>query len=277
MGSRMVFGETLMNRPHLFFIHGMWSTPDIFTPFADWFAEAGYPVTRTTLRCHDVAPDDPVPEELGGLSLLDYAADLEAELREFDEPPVIIGHSMGGALAQMLAARGLGRAAVLLCPAPLAGSQAVWEVLSPSVSYTLAPSLLTRGLFDKPTRLSWHRARFSELNVVSEQEAREKYADFISESGRVLFELGLWFLDRRKASTIDMQDIRQPVFTASGGRDRIVTARSVGITARKLARNHPANTYIEYPQHGHWIVGEPGWQAVATDIRGWLESLDGKA
>ncbi|MDX1442360.1 MAG: alpha/beta hydrolase [Gammaproteobacteria bacterium] len=262
-----------MNKPTLFFIHGMWSTPDIFTPFADWFEGAGYTVRRATLRHHDVRPDDPVPEELGGTSLLDYAADLESELKEFDEPPVIIGHSMGGALAQMLAARGLGRAAVLLCPAPLAGRQAVWEVLSPSVAYTLMPSLLTKSLFGKPTRLGWHRARFSELNVLTEQEAREKYADFISESGRVLFELGLWFLDRRKASWVDMANIRQPAFTAAGGRDRIVTAWSVASTARKLARNNRANTYVEYPQHGHWIIGEPGWQAVAEDIRGWLESL----
>lgn len=262
-----------MNKPTLFFIHGMWSTPAIFTPFADWFAEAGYPVRRATLRHHDVAPDDPVPRELGGLSLLDYAADLDAELREFDEPPVIVGHSMGGALAQMLAARGLGRAVVLLCPAPLAGSQAVWEVLSPSVAYTLMPHLLLQGLFDKPTRLGWHRARFAELNVLDEQEARRKHAEFISESGRVLFELGLWFLDRHQASRVDMSHIRQPVLTVAGGRDRIVTARSVSVTARKLVRNHPSNTYMEYPQHGHWIIGEPGWQAVAQDIRGWLESL----
>lgn len=262
-----------MSKPLLFFIHGMWSTPDIWSPFAGWFAGQGYRCHRTTLRHHDVAPDDPVPEQLGGLSLLDYVADLEHEIAALDEVPVIIGHSMGGALAQLLAARGHGRAAVLICPAPLAGSQAMWEVLSPSVGYTLAPHLLLEGLFDRPTRLGWHRARFSELNMLDEQEARRKHADFISESGRVLFELGLWFFDKRRASRADMKAITQPTFTIAGGKDRIVTARSVRITARKLADNHPANSFCEYPQHGHWILGEPGWENVAADIDHWLESL----
>lgn len=262
-----------MQKPALFFIHGMWSTADTWSIFPDWFAERGYDVHRATLRHHDVHPDDPVPDALGGTSLLDYVADLEREISAFQQPPVIIGHSMGGALTQLLAARGLGRAAVLFCPAPLAGMQAIAEVLSPSVAYTLAPHLLLQGIWNRPTRLSWHRARFSTLNRLSESEAREKYADFISESGRVLVELGLWFLDRRRASHVDMAAITCPVFTVAASHDRIVTARSVRITARKLSGNNPANTFREYPQHGHWVIGEPGWEAIAADIHNWLESL----
>ena len=54
---------------------------------------------------------------MGTTSLLDYAADLEREILALPERPVIIGHSMGGLLAQILAARGLCSRLVCLTPA----------------------------------------------------------------------------------------------------------------------------------------------------------------
>ena len=63
--------------------------------------------------------------------MLDYAADLEDELRGLAEPPILIGHSMGGLLAQMLAARMNVRALVLLAPS------APWGVL-PSTAFEIA-------------------------------------------------------------------------------------------------------------------------------------------
>jgi pimeloyl-ACP methyl ester carboxylesterase len=62
---------------------------------------------------------------LGRTSLLDYAADLESLVRGLDAPPVLLGHSMGGLLALLLAARGLAQAAVLLTPASPAGINAL--------------------------------------------------------------------------------------------------------------------------------------------------------
>ena len=32
------------------------------------------------------------------------------------------------------------------------------------------------------------------------------------------------------------------------------------------------STYREFEKHGHWIVGEPGWEEVAMDVLGWLKS-----
>jgi len=70
-------------------------------------------------------PDD----RLGTTSLLDYAEDIENEIRKLDAKPIIMGHSMGGLLAQILGSRGLARALVLLTPAAPAGIRS----LTPSV------------------------------------------------------------------------------------------------------------------------------------------------
>jgi len=64
----------------------------------------GYRCLTPLLRHHDVDPKDKPHPELGCVSLLDYADDLEKEIRTLDEKPVIIGHSMGGLLTQILEA-----------------------------------------------------------------------------------------------------------------------------------------------------------------------------
>lgn len=263
----------------LLFIHGMWSNADIWSPFADWFEGRGYGVVHVTLRHHDVAPGDPPPPELANTSFADYLDDLRKEIGVLPEPPVIIGHSMGGALAQALVADGLAEAGVFLCPAPVAGSQAVREVLSPSVGYTLMPWLLRWLLFGSATKLSFHRARFSSMNLLDRETARQEYANWIHESGRVLFELGLWFLDPRKATRVELSAIDVPVLTIAAGKDRIVPPFSVRETAKKLGR--VGGDYIEYGNRSHWIIREPGWEEVAADIEAWLrlkvtagESLD---
>jgi pimeloyl-ACP methyl ester carboxylesterase len=75
---------------------------------------------------------------LGTTSLLDYAADLEKQIRELEEVPILMGHSMGGLLAQIFGSRGLARALVLLTPASPAGILA----LKPSVIQSFSSILM---------------------------------------------------------------------------------------------------------------------------------------
>ena len=59
-----------------------------------------------------------VDPAFAGTGLADYLADLSQVIENLDSPPVLLGHSMGGLLAQLLAAKGLARAAILLTPTP---------------------------------------------------------------------------------------------------------------------------------------------------------------
>ncbi len=110
-------------------IHGMWGSGAYWGNFRGWFESRGYRVVTPTLRHHGGRFEDPPPPGLGTTSLLDYTADLEQEIRALGDEPILIGHSMGGLLAQILASRGLGKALVLLAPASPRGIVA----LTPSV------------------------------------------------------------------------------------------------------------------------------------------------
>src|SRR5947207_2593374 len=68
-----------------------------------------------------MAPDDVPDPRLGTCSLIDYAAAMEQEIRRIGLKPIVVGHSMGGLLAQILGSRGLAKALVLLTPSSPAG------------------------------------------------------------------------------------------------------------------------------------------------------------
>ena len=122
-------------RPPIVMIHGAFCGPWSFERFAESFTAAGYKVHAPVLRHHDCGREPPA--RLGRVSLTDYADDLVKLIDGLDETPVLVGHSMGGLLAQMLAARGKARAIALLAPSAPWG---VWPSTLFEVDSTVEPS-----------------------------------------------------------------------------------------------------------------------------------------
>ena len=106
----------------IFMIHGMWGGRWNFDNFKGFFEKEGYRCVAATLRHHNVDPKTAPDPRLGTTSLLDYAADLEREIRALGTKPIVIGHSMGGLLAQMLGSRGSPRRWCCRRPRRLPGS-----------------------------------------------------------------------------------------------------------------------------------------------------------
>jgi len=246
-------------------IHGMWGGPWCWENYRRVFEPAGYRCVATTLPHHDMDPRGIPDPRLGTTSLLDYAEALEREIRQLREKPIVMGHSMGGLLAQMLAARGLAKALVLLAPASPAGIAAV----TPSVIRSFW-SIQTRwGWWRKPTRQTFAEAAYSLLHLLPEAEQKQAYDRFVFDSGRATFEIGYWLFDRRGAARVDAAKVTCPVLVVGGTQDRMTPASVV----RKVARRYKAvSTYKEFEDHAHWVVGEPRWEEVAEHALAWLKS-----
>lgn len=245
----------------IFMIHGMWCNADHWAQLRGWFERRGHRVVVPTLRHHGGRFEDPPPPGLGTTSLLDYAADLEAELRALPEPPILIGHSMGGLLAQILASRGLCRAAVLLSPAAPRGILP----LTPSVIRSFGSYLTRWAFWRRPHRQAFGEAVYSMLHRLPEEERLRVYRSFCLESGRAIGEIGLWWFDRRRASAVDERRVTCPVLVVTGAEDRISPASVV----RRVARKYGAD-YRELPGRAHWLLGEPGWESICADVERWL-------
>lgn len=247
-------------------IHGMFSRPWVWEQYRSRFEKRGWTCLTPALRHHDVAPDHPPPAGLGTTSVLDYAADLEALIRDLEAPPVLVGHSMGGLLAQMLAARNLARAAVLLCPAAPAGVIG----LSPAVVRSFFGILTTWGFWRKAVGPSYRAAHYAFLGgFPSEAERHAMFERLVHESGRAVFEIGLWPLDRRHATRVDARAVACPLLVVGAGRDHATPAFAV----RAVARRYPHAAHLEFPGMAHWILSEPGWEQVAEAVLQWLETL----
>lgn len=249
----------------VFMIHGMWGEGGAWywANYRGLFERAGYRCVATTLRFHDMDPQAAPDPRLGTTSLLDYAADLEREVRSLDAAPIIVGHSMGGLLAQILGSRGLARALVLLTPAPPAGINAI----RPSVIRSFWSVQTKPGFWKRPMRQTFNEAVYSMLHLLPSDAQREAYGRLVYESGRAAFEIGYWPLDRRHASRVDETRINCPMLVVGGGVDRITPAAVVRRVAHKYRR---VATYKEFANHAHWVVGEPGWEEVAEYVRNWL-------
>lgn len=247
----------------IFMIHGMWGGAWYWENYKHFFEKQGYHCVTTTLRHHDMDPKDKPNLELGKTSLLDYAADLEQEIQKLDTKPIIMGHSMGGLLAQILASRGLAKAAVLLTPAAPSGILS----LTPSVVKSFWSVMTKWNFWNKPMRQNFSEAVYSMLHLLPDHEQQEAYDRFVYESGRATFEIGFWLLDSKKASKVDASQISCPILVIAGAQDRITPASAV----RQVAKKYKA-TYREFDNHAHWVLSEPNWQEITEYANDWLKT-----
>ncbi|MCD4715398.1 MAG: alpha/beta hydrolase, partial [Desulfobacterales bacterium] len=172
----------------IFMIHGMFGGSWCWDNYRKLFEEKGYHCIIPTLRFHDVSPDELPNPQLGTTSLLDYAGDIEREIRKLDSIPFLMGHSMGGLIAQILGSRGLAKGLMLLTPASPGGILA----LTPSVLKSFRSTLTKWGFWKKPVRQTFNEAVYSMLHLLPVDEQRQAYKKFVYESGKAVFEIGFW-------------------------------------------------------------------------------------
>jgi pimeloyl-ACP methyl ester carboxylesterase len=244
-------------------IHGMCGGGWYWDRYRSILAQAGYTCLAPDLPMHDTNVSQPVHPNLGATSILDYVTALETQIATLDQPPILMGHSMGGLLAQILASRGLAKAVVLLTPASPAGIVA----LMPSVLRTFFPVTSRWNFWNKPFTMSQATIDYAILNQTPKAERDTLYPRMGHESGRAAFEIGFWPFDQQHATRVNAADVRCPMLVIGAGKDRITPASVV----RQVAAKYPQANYREYHNNGHWVVGEPNWQDIVTDIVGWLK------
>jgi len=244
----------------LFFIHGMWSTPRVWDHYSSYFADLGYKVHCPALPQHFTFNQ---AEQLDNLGLNDFLQHLLAEYRKVPGDAVIIGHSMGALLACQLAEKVKARGLVLLAPAPPAGTALFEKSALKTLAKTMARPMFWRGGF-KPDQQA---ANYGLFNQFPESERAKHYNKLSFESGRALFEIALWYLDKKRAAMVGSENINCPVLTLAGEHDRLVPVK----VARRISQDINGNSqFHRLPNHAHWLVSEPGWEDIARQMHVWL-------
>jgi pimeloyl-ACP methyl ester carboxylesterase len=256
-----------MARP-VVLIHGMWCTGANFDRVVEGLRPRGHACHAPTLPAHEAGVAHP---EVGDKSLREYLAFLEDYVRrqDFAQAPVLVGHSMGGVLAQQLAARIKPFALVLLTPAAPAGVFG----LRPSNLVSFTPVVARWGWWRRPQKLSFGSSVRRAFNGVPPEKHRALYQGLVEESGRAVFELGFWFLDRARAAAVDAAAITCPVYVVSAGDDRLTPAPVV----RRVAALYPQASLRHYPGRGHWVLDDADTDEMTAEIANWLQGHEHRA
>ena len=248
-----------MARPPILFIHGMWSHSGVWDWFRSHFEALGHETHAPMLPFHDPHPDAEPDPLLATTGLRDYVDALLAAARDLPEAPIIVGHSMGGLLAQKVAAENGAAALALLSPAPSA--QAGSLAISPL--RTMLGVTTSSNWWRSPTKIDADRARWGIFNNVPAEPTNEALRQLSWDSGKVLFQIAMPFADRSKASQVDYGALTMPSLVLVGDTDRTTP---VGV-ARATARRIPGATdYVELDEVGHWIFHSPVRERVAEEI-----------
>ena len=251
----------------LLMIHGVGCGGDAWDRMRPGFEAAGWDCEAPTLFPDQRTLDDP-PATLPDLGFDDYVAAMVEAARKIEKytgaKPAVIGHSMGGLIAQCLAEKGVVSQAVFLTPAQ---PKECAEV-SLSVAYTFLNILLTRNR--KRAYKVWRSGfRFGVLNRVPRRRHEEIYA-------RARFDSGKVYGDLTDGIEVDEGLVAIPTLTIAASQDRATLARAVRKVGEKYARAPVPGDFFEYPDNAHWIVDEPGTDAVVADIVEWLEQPFGE-
>lgn len=240
----------------LLLVHGMNGGSWYLRSYLEAAAAAGWDAWAVNLRGH--WGSRPVAD-FGRVSVLDYVADVRDCLAALG-PAVVLGHSMGGLIAQKIAEEGLARAAVFVTSAPPRGIVVLrWAVLSRVWRHV---GLIVRSRPFLPTR---ENAAALIANRLPRERAEELYPLLVPESGRAARELALG------AIKVDAGRVRCPVLVVGAEHD-VITPASV---QRKIASKYAA-TYLEAAGHAHMLMLEDGWERPFNAVLAWMDRTVGR-
>jgi pimeloyl-ACP methyl ester carboxylesterase len=235
----------------LLFVHGMWGGAWVWERWLPFFAARGWDGYALNLRGR--AGSRPVAD-IGRVPFAAYVEDAAAAARRLGDV-VVVGHSMGGLVAQALAAQLDPLAAVAVTPAAPRG---IWALRSAGLvlaTLRYAPALVrSRPLL--PSRRVMMRLALGGLPA---PERDAVYRKLVPESARQARDIAL------RGVAVDASAVHCPMLVVAGGDDRLTPSSVV----RRVARRYSATLY-EYHGLGHMVPLEPRWQDVAGDVAAWL-------
>lgn len=254
----------LSGRIPVVFVHGLWLLPTSWDRWADVFEAAGFaPLTPGWPDDPDtVAEANAHPEVFAGKGVGEVADHFCGLIEKLDRTPVVVGHSFGGLITQIIAGRGLSRASVAIDPAPFRGVLPL-----PLSSLRAASAVLGNPAnYHRAVPLSYEQFRYSFANAVSEDEARALYAEFaVPASGEPLFQAAAANVNPWTEVRVDtLNPERGPLLVISGEKDHTVPWAIAHASYKKQLKNGSSVTEIaEISGRGHALTIDSGWREVA--------------
>jgi pimeloyl-ACP methyl ester carboxylesterase len=250
-------------KPPVLFIHGLWLLPSCWDRWSEAFEDEGFAAVAAAW------PDDPAsleeanahPSVFADKTILAVVDAIEDTIRRLDRKPVVIGHSFGGLIAQILAGRGLSAATVAIDPAPFRGVLPLpWSALKSAWPVLWNPVNRHRAV-----ALTYEQFRYAFANAVDEKEAEALYARYAAPApGAPLFQAAFANFNPWTEDKVNTRSPRRgPLLIMAGELDHTVPPVVANAAYLRQSRNPNPTEFIEWPGRGHALTIDSGWKEVA--------------
>ena len=255
--------------PTIVLIHGLWMTPRSWEHWVRRYTDRGHRAVAPAWPGMDrpieeLRADSSAVDHLGVTEIIDH---YDAIIGDLAQPPIIMGHSFGGLVAQVLLDRGLGTAGVAIDSAPVKG---VLSLPLSSIRSSL-PALKNPTNTHKSVMLSPEEFDYAFTNTLTEEASRAAYDRYaVPGPGRVLFQAALANFNPHAATKVHFDNgDRAPLLIIAGHEDHVSPPAVNEATARLQRRSAALTDYREFPNRSHYILGQEGWEEVADYALAW--------
>jgi len=253
------------------FIHGLWLHAESWKPWVEYFNKNGYAASAVNWPGdgHNIGATRENPSSVAGYGVDEVADYITGEIAKLPEKPILIGHSFGGLLAQLLLGRGLAVAAIAIDPAPIQGV----FVLPLSAIKASLPVLGNPLNFGKAISLTEEQFRFAFANARPHHEAKELWAKHaIPAPARPIFQAATANLNPFAATKVNTANAtRGPLLLTAGLEDNTVPPAMVRSAFNLYAKSPAVTELKEFPRRGHSLVIDGGWLDIAEACLHWLQ------
>jgi pimeloyl-ACP methyl ester carboxylesterase len=250
----------------ILFIHGMFQNAKSWNKWAGYFTEKGFHCIVPSWPDHEGEPAelraDP-PATLGELGLAKVTRKMEELINTLPEKPIVIGHSVGGLITQVLANKGLIAMGVPISSvAPNKMMTFDWDFFKNSA--VIANPF--KG--SDPIYQDLEMFHGSFCNTLDDNAAKQAFEETATHDSRNIFRDCL-----TEDGHVEMDREHPPLLFVSGEEDKIIPHELVEKNT-KAYDNQEGILYKLFPNRSHYICNEPGWEEVVEFVHGWIVEAD---
>lgn len=253
------------HRKTILFITGAFVSHECWNEWKDFFNNKGYKTIAPPWPFKDASPEilrkrhpDAEVASIRLTQLIDHFGEIA---RSFDEKPIIIGHSIGGLIGQILNQKGLASSVVAIHSVPPQGImtfkfsflKAGWGPLGffTSTKKTFQMSFPQwQYAFANGLPLEWQEKGYHQLSI---PESKLVVRDTIT-----------------SAAKVDFSRPHSPMLFIAGENDHTIPKQLNLDNYKKYSDRNSVTDFKAFPGRNHFVLGQPGWQEIALYISEWL-------
>lgn len=250
------------------FITGAFVGANCWDEWKTYFEDKGYKTMAPPWPHKDSSPEELRNRQpdagIASIRLAGLTSYFENIIKQLPEKPILIGHSIGGLITQILMQRNIAAAGVAIHSVPPLG------VFTFKWSFFKA-SWGPLGFFTSTKKsflMSFKQWQYAFTNTMTCDEQTEAYYNFAVPESKLLVRDGL-----TKAAKVDFKKPHDPLLIVSGSKDNFIPASLNYSNYKKYKNNNSITGYKEFPGRNHFVLGQPTWKEDAGYIADWIEKL----